>query len=159
MNRNWRGGPGLTIALPSNSPPTPRKWLAGEGGAYAPTSRPEKLHLWGLGDGVWGRDCKWADGPLTIPSPKDFILTLQGFDLPGEAGDLAGRGAPVQGAFAGHPGDHRNGLLQCGLGLLRFILGHGLAHVAHRVLHSGLAALVAQPPLFILPGPLQGGYM
>jgi len=81
----------------------------------------------------------------------------EGVDLPGEAGNLASCGPPVQGAFAGHPGDGGDGAFQGRLGLFGILLGHRLAHLAHHVFDPGFTALVALPPFLVLSCPLQGG--
>ena len=65
----------------------------------------------------------------------------------------------MQGTFAGHPGEGGDSGLQGRLGLFDILLGYGRAHLAHHVLDSGFAALVAQPPFLVLSGPFQGGNM
>ena len=53
-----------------------------------------------------------------------YLGALQGLDLPGEAGDLPGGGAPVEGALAGHLGDGGHGLLQGGRRGLHVLQDH-----------------------------------
>ena len=97
--------------------------------------------------------------------PRTILIAMQldsggageGVDLPGKAGNLASRGPPVQGAFASHPGDGRDGALQGRLGLFGVFLGHRLAHLAHHVFDPGFTALIAEPPFLVLSCPFQGG--
>jgi hypothetical protein len=99
------------------------------------------------------------------PQPDDWQPAtgssggFQGINLPGQAGNLAGRSTPVQNAFAGYPGDNGHSFLQRSLSLNSIILPQGLADVPHQVTDAGLGPLVAQSSLFILAGPFHGGKM
>jgi hypothetical protein len=85
------------------------------------------------------------------------VAALKGVDLFGQAGDFPGRGAPMEGALAGYPGDQGRRLVQGRLCSFQVFLGYGLADLPNYIFNPGFSGLVAHPAFFILPGPLHGG--